>query len=398
MRFAISSCCSRTLARSGSVSTPHGKFDTPTFMPVGTYGAVRLLDPRELLDAGAQVVLGNALHLELTVGSERVASLGGLSKFMGWPGPTLTDSGGYQVSYMWRSGMNSMEGGSRKENPISTILSVNDDAAHIRSSINGDCYSLSPESSIDIQARLGADLLVALDQPTFDTDGLSEAASTLTRSHNWTLRSHRRWQALQTSGIATGTGFFPVIQGGRHPTLRRESTRFAVGLETGCVAIAGESIGISPQVSRETIETVRDLIPRTLLLYAMGLGGGPEGFFEAVEAGVDMFDNTSPSRMGRCGLALLHPESGGTRENRFRVNLKRGRFKDDESPLDSECSCETCRKFSRAYIHHLLKIREPLGMRLLSLHNISLMCRLGESMRASIRDDKFDLLKRSWLG
>ena len=385
-------------SRAGLLLTAHGEVPTPTYMPVGTYGPVRLLDSQELREAGATMVLGNALHLEQTIGSKAVESLGGLARFTNWNGPTLTDSGGYQVSYMWRSGTHSLENGAREHSKESPIRKITDEGAKVRSLTTGQTYLLSPEKAMEIQAALGADVVMAFDQPTFDTDSLADASASLVRAHDWIRRSKLRWDDLEREGATPeGQMFFPIVQGGRHAELRRASARFSVDLDPPGVAIAGESIGIDPKLSADTINAVRDLLPKEKPLYAMGLGGGPEGFLEAASCGMDMFDNTSPTRMARCGLALLHPEDGGTRANKFRTNLKSGRHAADTGPLSVACSCKACGGYTRAYIRHLLKIGEPLGMRLVTFHNVSLMCALGASIRAAILNGTFADLKRKWL-
>lgn len=385
-------------ARTGRLITPHGEVPTPTYMPVGTYGPVRLLDAQELREAGSSLVLGNALHLEQTIGSETIRELGGLARFTGWDGPTLTDSGGYQVSFMWKSGTHSLEDGKRTHSSESPIVKITDEGAKVRSLIDGSTFMLSPEKSMEIQAAIGADVVMTFDQPTFDTDSLEEAKKTLKRTHDWILRSKRRWDELVSEGeVDADRMFFTIVQGGRHRELRRESAQFSVDLDTPGIAVAGESIGMDPAVSAETILAVRDLLPLDKPLYTMGLGGGPEGFFEAVACGMDMFDNTSPTRMARCGLALLYPEDGGTRSNKFRMNLKSGKHATDQNPISSVCACRVCQTHTRAYIRHLLKISEPLGMRLVTFHNVHLMCNLGAQIRAAIEAGTFEQLKAKWL-
>jgi queuine tRNA-ribosyltransferase len=367
-------------------------------MPVGTFGPVKLLDADELKTAGASIVLGNSFHLESTVGSSVIHKLGGISRFTGWNGPTLTDSGGYQVSYMWRSGTHSLENGERKHKINSPIEKITDDGARVRSLITGASYWLTPEKAMEIQAFLGADIVMAFDQPTFDTDTLDYARTSMRRAHAWILRSLRHWEDLRERAIVPSwQEFFPIIQGGRHSELRRESAKFSVDLDTVGLAIAGESIGIVPAISAETLEMVRDILPTDKPLYAMGLGGGPEGFFEGVLRGVDMFDNTSPTRMGRCGLAFVSPDSGGTAQNHFRFDITKSRYREDESPIDSSCACKTCRTYTKAYLRHLFKIRDPLGMRLVCYHNVWFMCNLGCLIREAIKHDSFASLYRSWL-
>lgn len=367
-------------------------------MPVGTFGAVKLLDADELRSAGASILLANAFHLESTVGSGRISRMGGLASFTGWNCPTLTDSGGYQVSYMWRSGTHSLDNGERKHKSDSPIEKITDEGARVRSLNTGERYWLTPERAMEMQALIGADIVMAFDQPTFDTDSFEAAHTSVRRAHDWILRSKRRWEELKNEAVARAwQAFFPIIQGGRHVELRKESANFAVDLDTEGLAIAGESIGISPAVTAETLEMVKDILPAHKPLYAMGLGGGPEGFFEAVLRGVDMFDNTSPTRLGRCGLAFVSPNDSGSAENHFRVDVTKGRFQEDNQPIDATCRCKTCMTYTRAYLYHLFQVKDPLGMRLVSYHNVSFMCNLGRLIREAIMTGSFKMLYDSWL-
>jgi queuine tRNA-ribosyltransferase len=396
--FKIEFADNSSSMRAGIISTPHGLVQTPTYMPVGTYGPVRLIDVDELRAAGAPLVLANAFHVHTTIGSDAVHKLGGLAEFTGWRGPTLTDSGGYQVSYMWRSGTHSVEEGKRQHASDSPIEKITDNGVRVRSLQSGQRYWLTPEYAMEIQAMIGADIVMAFDQPTFDTDSLSDASESLARSHQWTLRSMTHWNHLKTKQqIPQGSVFFPIIQGGRYEELRRQSAQFIVDLDTAGIAVAGESIGINPDISAETIDMVRSVIPKEKPLYAMGLGGGPEGFFKAVERGADIFDNTSPTRLGRCGYALIMPDTGGTPKNHFRISLKKGLYAFDQSPVDPACQCKTCKNYTKAYIRYLLKLGDPLGMRLLSYHNLFFMCNLSRLIREAICSNNFYSLYNKWL-
>lgn len=424
MQFKILATDPTSSARAGLLETAHGPVLTPTYMPVGTYGPVKLLDVDELRACGAQVVLGNSLHLHTTATSELVRQMGGLAKFTSWGGPTLTDSGGYQVSFMWRSGTHvgeaatpgeGTEEGSpaaagnagageaatreRKHHAQSPVEGITEEGAKMRSVISGERWMLSPERAMEIQADIGADMVMAFDQPTFDTDSLAAAQETLARTHRWERRSIEHWKRLKAEGRApAGQEFFPIIQGGSHRELRRESTQHLLDYGTTGIAIAGESIGISPAITAKTLEMVRDLVPAEKPFYAMGLGGGPEGFFEAVLRGVDMFDNTSPTRLGRCGFGYLSPEAGGAPKNHYRVALKKAAHRTAEGPIDPTCGCKTCRQYSRAYLRHLFRIEDPLGMRLVSFHNVWFMCQLSREIHAALLAGKFTELYRRWVG
>lgn len=385
-------------ARRGRLRTAHGCIETPTFMPVATYGSIRLLDFEDMKRLGAQIVLGNSLHLEFTIGSERIKKFGGLSKFTGWNGPTLTDSGGYQVSYMWKSGTHSLDLGDRIHSQTSPIKKIDDKGVVVRNIWTGQTVKITPEMAMEWQADIGADIVMAFDQPTFDTDSIDKARISLSRSHDWTMASYSHWLKLKGEGRApVGQIFFPIIQGGRHRELRMESAEKMCSINPQGIAVAGESIGINPDISAETINFITDVIPFNIPLYGMGLGGGPEGYLKAVKEGLDMFDNTSPSRLGRCGLAFISPQAGGRVINKFRISLKKGINRDKDEPIDSACNCYVCKTHSRGYIKHLFNIGEGTGARLLTYHNLYFMESLGASVRSAIETNTFGLLCKSWL-
>lgn len=398
MNFEILARDEFSHARVGQLVTEHGIVQTPTYMAVGTYGPVRTLDVCDLLETNNQVVLGNTFHLESTIGSHLIKDIGGLAAFTGWNGPTLTDSGGYQVSYMWGSGTHSGDEGERKLKENSPIVRITKEGAVVRNIHTGQKFLLSPERSMEIQANLSADIVMAFDRPIYDSDSYEGATETLSLSHHWTDLSFKHWNKLKSNGRAPSwQEFFPIIQGGQFRDLRRRSAEHCVSLDSFGLAVAGESIGINPHISEQTLEMIDGFVPRTKVLYAMGLGGGPEGFLRAVRCGVDLFDNTSPTRLGRCGLALVTPQSGGNIDNKFRINLKKGRFRADDSPLDTSCKCKVCSTHTKSYIRHCLKIEDPLGMRLLSHHNLYFMNNLGCQIRDSISQGTFESLFRLWL-
>lgn len=385
--------------RRGQLVTAHGSIETPTFMPVATYGAIRLLDFEDIKRLGAQIVLGNTLHLESTVTSARIKNFGGLAKFTGWGGPTLTDSGGYQVSYMWQSGTHSSEGEARNLSADSPIKKIDEKGVVVKNVWTGQTMKITPETAMEWQADIGADIVMAFDQPTFDTDSIEDARISVSRSHNWTTASYDHWMKLKSEGrTPEGQVFFPIIQGGRYKELRRESALRMCSLDTKGIAIAGESIGIDPDISAETISYVADIIPLDKPLYGMGLGGGPEGFLKAVKEGLDMFDNTSPTRLGRCGIAFISPPAGGNKKNKFRFSIKKGVHRDSDMPIDPYCECYACKNYTRGYLKHLFNIGESTGARLLTYHNLYFMEHLGFLVRSSIESDSFGALYNKWLG
>ncbi len=396
--FHVHACDSQSFARVATLHTAHGDISTPTFMPVGTHATVKTLDPAEIKNAGGQIIVANTYHLYLSPGADLVKEFGGVSKFMGWDRPTLTDSGGYQVSYMWHGGKTKWSAGATVR-PIAGAVKIDDDQVVFVSHRDGTRHIFTPERSIAIQNALGADIIMAFDQPTLDDSEHKEAEASVRRSNDWAERSKRMWLELEVERSCPWPQLlFGIIQGGRHQDLRRQSAKTIVSLDLPGIAVGGESIGIVPAVSAAALDAVRDLVPADKPFYAMGLGGGPEGFFTAVDRGVDLFDNTSVTRMARTGVICLSPGNGGNRGNHFRFAVTNSAFRTDPRPLDPGCDCSTClRRFTRAYIHHLFRNDEPFACRLATIHNIRYMLRLGEEIRAHIVNGSYAKLRATWL-
>jgi len=345
----------RTRARLGRLRLPHGIVETPQFMPVGTNATVKALDPDDLHAVGATIILSNTYHLFLRPGHERIQRLGGLHRFMGWDSPILTDSGGFQVVSL---------ADSRK---------IDEDGATFRSHIDGSTHRLTPESAIEIQEALGADIAVAFDHPVYPSSARDVVVDATERTHRWAERSfnaHRREdQAL-----------FGVIQGGLEPDLREASTRFIAGLPFDGINIGGLAGDETPIERRDTIELVVGLLsddPRPR--YLMGLGS-PADLLDAVHQGIDMFDSVLPTRVARTGNAWV---PGG------KLNLKNAMYLDDPRPLDEDCPCLACRRFSRAYLAHLFRARELLAYRLTTLHNLTFTLDFMARIRAAIAAGTF---------
>jgi queuine tRNA-ribosyltransferase len=341
-------------ARLGLLRTPHGAVDTPVFMPVGTQATVKGLTPPQLEEAGARIVLGNTYHLTLRPGDELIAELGGLHRFMAWNGPILTDSGGFQV--------------------YSLALSrrITDRAAVFQSHIDGAQLELSPERAVAIQENLGSDIAMCLDEcPPFgtSTDYLREAVR---RTIHWAERcriAHRR----------TDQALFAIVQGGTDLELRQGCAAALVALDFPGYALGGFSVGETAEQMATSLPYCASLLPADRPRYLMGVGR-PEDILHAVAAGIDMFDCVLPTRNGRNASAF-------TAEGPLR--LRNARFKRDSGPIESGCSCYTCRQFSRAYIHHLFLAGEMLGPTLLSLHNVAYYCRMLTEVRQAIRERRF---------
>ncbi|HYU09650.1 MAG TPA: tRNA guanosine(34) transglycosylase Tgt [Gemmatimonadales bacterium] len=341
-------------ARSGSLTLPHGTVETPVFMPVGTQATVRTLSPADLKAVGAQIVLANTYHLHVRPGEDVIAQLGGLHKFMAWERPLLTDSGGFQVF--------SLEGFRR----------VDEDGVEFQSHVDGGRRKLTPETAIDIQAKLGSDITMAFDHVIPGGADEATARDALDRTLRWLARCKKRHDELKTNEQT----LWPIIQGGTLPALRTESLDriLELGPWTG-IAIGGLSVGEPKDKMYATIDVLEARLPATLPRYLMGVGFPPD-LVAAVERGVDMFDCVAPTRGGRNGSAFT-PE--GT------LNIRNAAFRTDDGPLDPSCDCETCTTYSRGYLRHLFVAGELLGLRLLSLHNVRYLIRLAAEMRAAIQ-------------
>jgi queuine tRNA-ribosyltransferase len=350
-----------TRARLGHLSTSHGSVQTPVFMPVGTNATVKALDPDDLDEVGAQIILCNTYHLYLRPGHERIARLGGLHEFMAWRKPILTDSGGYQVV------------------SLGDFRSVDDDGVTFRSHLDGSLHRFTPEHSIAVQEALGSDIAVCLDQPVPPHSSTRRVvAEAVVRTHAWAdrcLAAHRRpEQAL-----------FGIVQGGLEPDLRTESTRAIASMPFDGICIGGLAGDETAAQRRAALDVCVPLLaddPRPR--YLMGLGS-PLDLLDAVDAGVDMFDSVMPARIARNGTALV-PEG--------RINLRNSRFMDDPAPVQDGCRCRACRTFSRAYLAHLLRADELLFFRLATLHNLTFLTDFMARIRAALAEGKFPRLVR----
>jgi queuine tRNA-ribosyltransferase len=336
-------------ARRGRLHTPHGAVETPVFMPVGTQATVKGLTPEQVRDAGAQIILGNTYHLTLRPGDGLIAELGGLHRFMQWDGPILTDSGGYQVY------------------SLAPTRTITDHGAVFRSHIDGALLELTPERAVAIQESLGSDIAMCLDEcPPFGApaDAMREAVR---RTLHWAERcraAHRRPdQAL-----------FGIVQGGPDLVQRGRCSAGLVALDFPGYALGGFSVGETPEQMLTTLGPAAALLPFDKPRYLMGVGR-PEDILEAIVRGVDMFDCVLPTRNGRNASAFT---GAGP------LRLRNSRHKRDPAPLESDCPCYTCRRFSRAYLHHLFLAEEMLGPILLSLHNVAFYCRLMDGVRQAI--------------
>ena len=361
LKFVLLKTDSHTLARAGVFSTPHGDIPMPAFAPVGTQATVKAVSPHELRELGANLVLANTYHLYLRPGSDLIARLGGLHRFMAWDGPILTDSGGFQVFSLAR------------------LRRVDDDGVTFRSHVDGSEHRFTPEKAIAIQEQLGADIIMAFDECAEPHDrAYNEAA--LARTHAWAERCRvaqtRHDQAL-----------FGIVQGGIFADLRQESARFLTSLDFPGYAIGSLSVGETKAEMHAMLEVTTPLLPAGKPRYLMGVGS-PEDLFEGVARGIDLFDCVLPTRIARNGAVFTR---------RGRLNLRNAQYADDPRPIEEGCACYACQHFSRAYLRHLFAAKEILGLRLTTIHNLHFSLDLMRQIRASILDGTFSAFKERFL-
>jgi queuine tRNA-ribosyltransferase len=356
-------------ARAGRFRTPHGVVDTPAFMAVGTLATVKSLDPDELVGAGAQMILSNAYHLHLRPGDELIRDLGGLHRFMGWDGPILTDSGGFQVF------------------SLATLRTVSEDGVEFRSHIDGSARHFTPESVMQIERNLGADVIMQFDHVIPGQSDAATARDASERSIRWLTRCRDAFERIAPVHGAE-QALFPIVQGGIHDELRLEAAAAIRRLaDWRGYGIGGLSVGEAKPDMYRVLDAMHGALPQDRPRYLMGVGF-PEDLVEGVRRGVDLFDCVAPTRMGRNGSAFT---SDG------RINIKRTEYRTDPRPLDEACGCAACKRFSRAYLRHLFVSDEMLGMRLLSLHNVHFLVALMRDARAAIAARAFDTWSTRWL-
>jgi queuine tRNA-ribosyltransferase len=377
-------------ARVGRLETPHGAFDTPAFIFCGTKAAVKAVAPAQVKAAGTDIILANTYHLMLQPGADLVERMGGLHKFMGWDGPMLTDSGGFQVFSLGHGSVAEEIKGNRDAARPPTLLKIGEEGAEFRSYIDGSRHTLTPESSIEIQRKLGADLIVVFDECTAFHDSRDYTARSMELTHRWAKRClaafergqegrpHERRQAL-----------YGIVQGGVYPDLRQVSAEFIDGQPFFGLAVGG-SLGGSKAQMREVVGYAMAHMNGLRPVHLLGIGGFAD-IVDNVRLGIDSFDCVAPTRMARHGGALL-PGAPGER-----INLRNAQYREDAGPIEPGCPCHTCSSFSRAYLHHLLKAGEGLAGQLVSIHNIAVMNRLMAEIRAAIPGGGLETLRRKWV-
>ena len=351
--FEVKEKSSNTYARIGKLKTPHGEIETPVFMPVGTRATVKAVEPRELDEIGAQIILNNTYHLYLRPGADLVEKAGGVHKFQNYNKPILTDSGGFQVF------------------SLSDLNKITDDGVEFKSHLDGSMHFFSPEKSIEVQNKLGSDIIMAFDECSTYGVSYEYARQALDRTKKWLVRCynyHKRDDQV----------LFPIVQGNLFADLRLKALEGILPYVKVGFSIGGLSVGEPKEKMYEMLDVLAPKYPENKARYLMGVGS-PDCLVEGVIRGIDMFDCVLPTRIARNGTAFT---SAG------KIVVKNGKYKEDFSPLDSECDCYTCKNFTKAYLRHLFNVDEILGSQLLSIHNLRYLIHLMEDIKQAIREDR----------
>lgn len=361
-KFELLHTCKRSKARYGRLHTPHGIVETPMFMPVGTLATVKFLSPEEIESIGSGVILANTYHLWLRPGQEIIAKAGGVHNFMNYKGPMLTDSGGFQVF------------------SLADTRKINEEGVTFKSHLDGSKLFMSPEISIEVQNKIGADIIMSFDECIPYPADCNYVKQSVERTLRWAKRgkdAHKR----------TDQALFGIVQGGDYPDLRKHCALKLVDMDFDGYSIGGTSVGEDKETMYRMIDYSIEHLPQDKPRYLMGVGAVND-ILEAIERGVDMMDCVLPTRIARHGTCMT---------SHGRINIKKATYKEDFTPLDSNCDCYCCKHFTKAYLNHLFKCNEGLGNRLMSIHNLRFLIKLAEDAREAIKEDRFPEFKEQYL-
>lgn len=384
--FTVLKCAG--LKRVGVIRTPHGEIQTPAFIFCGTKASVKGISPDQLRAVGTQIVLSNTYHLSVFPGSDYIRERCGLHKFMGWNGPLLTDSGGFQIFSLGHGSVADEIKG--KRNATSTLEKITEDGAYFRSYWDGKIQLLTPERSIQLQRAFGVDFVVSFDECTPFHGDKAYTEHAMERSHRWETRSLEEFKREDDDSQA----LYGIVQGGVYPDLRHRSAQFVNENDFFATAIGG-TLGSSKAQMYEVVDMALDTLRKDRPIHLLGIGCIGD-IFAGVEKGIDTFDCVHPTRIARHGGALVKPNARDSYE-REHINLKRSQYADDDRPIEEDCDCPCCRQFSRAYLHYLLKANELLALSAITLHNIRFMNRLMEDVRLGIMEGNWQQVKDKWM-
>jgi tRNA-guanine transglycosylase len=391
-KFEILAKDKKSKARVGKITTAHGIIETPSFVPVGTKASVRTLAPQDLIDLKVQILFGNTYHLHLQPGEDIVKDFGGLAKFMNWNGPTITDSGGFQVFSLGKKTIKLIEDLEDDESEES-LVKITEDGVMFRSHIDGSKHMFTPESSIEIQKKLGADLILAFDECAPHPSTYEYTKEAMERTHKWAIRSLEAFKKEQFHPWQQV--LYGIVQGGIYEDLRKESAQFISKLDFDGLAIGGVSVGESKQEMRDVLEWTIPILPEGKPRHLLGIGE-VDDIFSAIENGIDTFDCVIPTRFGRYGIIFSGAPEGNLK-NKFRVDIKKSIFAKDKGPLCKNCECYVCKTFTRGYVNHLFKANELSAYRIASYHNVYFLINLVKNIRESIIEGNFQKMKNEWM-
>lgn len=413
-RFQVTHKDKMTKARVGEITTPHGVIKTPAFVPVGTQGSVKSLSPEEIKDSGTQLFFVNTYHMYLRPGIEVVEKLGGLHTFMGWDGPIITDSGGFQVFSLGRekkfenrsldqnTSMTSLDTGNQMIKP-DQLVKITDDGVEFRSHWDGNKHMFTPESAMEWQWKLGSDIHIAFDDCTPYSVTREQARKSMERTHRWATRSLTASQKLKVKSQKLAKPYqalYGSIQGSVFEDLRKESAKFIASMDFNGIAIGGVSVGETKKEMVNVLDWVVPLTPEEKPRHLLGVGE-IDDIFALVERGMDTFDCVQPTRLGRVGIVLIgnNPiiQSANNPINKWKLDITKARYAEDQGPIEGGCGCYTCLHFSRAYLHHLFHVRELLAYRLATIHNLWFVHHLMDDIRDAVGRGTLLELKKKWL-
>ncbi|MFH1832902.1 MAG: tRNA guanosine(34) transglycosylase Tgt [Candidatus Levyibacteriota bacterium] len=425
-KFKIVKSEVKSKVRAGEIITSHGVVHTPAFVVVGTQATVKSLMPEDLKNIGVEILFGNTYHLHLRPGEDVIQELGGLGKFMGWSGATITDSGGFQVFSLNRGKtlnrtQNNTENdfgavprppvGGVQRDSAPVLVKITDNGVEFRSHLDGSKHIFTPEKSIEIQQKLGADIILAFDECAPHPSTCEYTKKAMERTHEWAVRCLKAFNppseesrslprhlggGRMDSSEVNLQALYGIIHGGIYKDLREESAKFISNLSFDGIAIGGVAVGESKKEMRDVLNWVYPFLPEDKPRHLLGIGE-VDDIFDAVDKGMDTFDCVIPTRFGRYGIVFV-PKPEGNIKNHFRIDLNKSIYARDKGPISKDCKCYTCQNFTRGYLNHLFRAQELLGYRLATYHNLYFIVDLVKQIRESILEGRFEKLKKKWLG